>query len=142
MLFRSLQTDASSVYGGSFANERNIPAQKNRLMMNSYAPDPRAQVSTGPGLPSWTWREVDLTWRGPVDAAQRIRFLLIPPWLHVVLSLARTALTAILVLLVLGFPVGSWLRGRVKSGVAAASYVLMGGRPRISSIDRNTPDVE
>lgn len=117
------EIDASSNGYMDFEGELQ-PAERKAQITNVYAPDPRAQVSTGPGLPSWTWREVSLSWRGPVDAAQRIRFVLVPPWLHVILSIARAALTGALVLLVLGFPVGSWIRGRMRPGAATALIAI------------------
>lgn len=48
----------------------------------SYQPDPTARVQTGPGLPSWQWRSVSLQWNGPVEASQRVRLILLPPWLN------------------------------------------------------------
>lgn len=120
-----LMKDMPSSESSGWQNERTKSKQRNQMMMNAYAPDPRAQVSTGPGLPSWSWREVSLTWRGPVDAGQRIRFLLVPPWLHVILSLARTGLTAALVLLVMGFPVAQWARGRFRGAPAAAALAIV-----------------
>lgn len=115
------EIDSSSLTRDVSKSYRQKPQGK---LANVYAPDPRAQVSTGPGLPSWTWRSVSLSWRGPVDAEQRIRFVLVPPWLHVLLSVARTVLTAVLVLLVLGFPVASWLRGRLRTGATATTLAL------------------
>ena len=35
-----------------------------------YGLDPDAIVQTGPGLPNWQWRQVNLKWNGPVDQAQ------------------------------------------------------------------------
>jgi hypothetical protein len=41
-------------------------AARKRARSSYYAPEPGALVSTGPGLPSWTWRSVRLGWNGPV----------------------------------------------------------------------------
>jgi hypothetical protein len=60
--------------------------------------DPRAVVSTGPGLPDWRWNQVELRWSGPVDADQRVRFLLVSPAAHFVLTLVRLGLLLLLVL--------------------------------------------
>lgn len=56
--------------------------------------DPDEVVQTGPGLPSWSWREVHLTWRGPVAQEATVTLWLVPP------ALARTlqALAGLLVL--------------------------------------------
>jgi hypothetical protein len=37
-------------------------------------------VQTGPGLPTWRWRQAVFNWAGPVAAEQRIRLTLLPPW--------------------------------------------------------------
>jgi hypothetical protein len=78
-------------------------------LMNVYAPDPNSRVATGPGMPSWRWNSVSLTWRGPVKHAQKMRLLLIGPFANLLLTLGRAALLVLLVLLVLGAPVGAWL---------------------------------
>jgi len=62
-----------------------------------YAPDPQAQITTGPGLPNWSWRRVDLSWSGPVDRNQPLHFTLIPPWLVSLLGIVRVGLLAALV---------------------------------------------
>lgn len=72
-----------------------------------YAPDPRAVVQTGPGLPHWNWRTVSLNWRGPVEKNQRLRLVLLPPAVNLGLSFARVILLALLVLCVLPIPGGS-----------------------------------
>jgi hypothetical protein len=41
--------------------------------------DPKAHIQTGPGLPTWHWRDVSLAWNGPVERAQELRLFLIPP---------------------------------------------------------------
>lgn len=41
--------------------------------------DPSARVQTGPGLPIWQWTSHRLGWQGPVQAAQEVRLVLLPP---------------------------------------------------------------
>ncbi|MEK7858096.1 MAG: hypothetical protein AAB320_03060 [Elusimicrobiota bacterium] len=79
------------------------------MAKQSYALDPKTVVNTGPGLPNWSWREVSLTWKGPVAKDQRMRFWLVSPCLEFFLTLTRVALMALLILLFLGLPVGAWL---------------------------------
>jgi hypothetical protein len=64
--------------------------------------DPNAQIQTGPGLTSWSWRSVKLTFKGPVEAAQEIRLYLVPPWLERLLGLLRVGLCALLAFCLLG----------------------------------------
>jgi hypothetical protein len=60
--------------------------------------DPRAVVSTGPGLPDWQWSSVELQWSSPVDKEQRMHLFLVPPAGNFVLTLIRAALLLLLVL--------------------------------------------
>jgi hypothetical protein len=43
-----------------------------------YAPN--AIVQAGPGVPSWQWNSYRLSWRGPVDADQAMRLVVLPRW--------------------------------------------------------------
>ncbi len=90
---------------------------KAAILKNMLALDPRQAVSTGPGLPSWNWRSVTLTWRGPVRADQRLRLWLIGPRQNLLLSLLRVLLTVLLALNLFGLPVADWLAAlRQRSG--------------------------
>ncbi len=59
--------------------------------------DPDALIQTGPGLPAWQWRSVQLRWNGPVDRAQQIRLWLVSPAMNLALGLVRVALLCLLV---------------------------------------------
>lgn len=63
--------------------------------LDSVEVDPRSAAQTGPGVPEWSWRRVDLTWSGPVERHQQVSFVLVPPWANLVLSFLRTALLAL-----------------------------------------------
>lgn len=56
--------------------------------------DPNARVSTGPGLPVWRWRSVQLLWSGPVTQGQILQLRLIPPWATRLLKLLGVLLLA------------------------------------------------
>jgi len=64
--------------------------------------DPTAQVQTGPGLPRWSWEAATLRFSGPVQRAQRVRLLLAPPWLNLLLAALRVALIALMIGRLLG----------------------------------------
>jgi hypothetical protein len=61
--------------------------------------DPNANVQTGPGLPQWQWKKIPLSWNGPVDSTQQIRFWLLPPLLAKLFNVLRVAFIAALSLL-------------------------------------------
>ncbi|MFH1725533.1 MAG: hypothetical protein ABII00_13060 [Elusimicrobiota bacterium] len=90
-----------------------------------FALDPNSQVSTGPGLPTWDWRAVSLSWRGPVKSGQQLRFLLICPGMNFALTLLRVALVVVFALLVFGLPIDRWGRDlRSRGGWAKAAAWL------------------
>ncbi len=91
---------------------------------NVYAPDVQSQVTTGPGLPTWSWRTVRLTWSGPVDADQRLRLFLSPPWLTSLLGFVASALVAVLALRLVGLPITSWV-GRMGAGRAGTATIML-----------------
>jgi hypothetical protein len=90
--------------------------------------DPRAVVSTGPGLPAWQWRTVELRWSGPVDKEQRMRLFLVPPAGNFVLAFVRAALLLLLVLRALtaaGLPIGRRPPPPSSAPLAAAALLLV-----------------
>ncbi len=58
--------------------------------------DPNTQVQTGPGLPQWDWRQINLNWHGPVAAEQTIQLWLISPQVNQVLGVLRILLLGLL----------------------------------------------
>ncbi|MGH8472873.1 MAG: hypothetical protein ACREVJ_10565, partial [Gammaproteobacteria bacterium] len=78
--------------------------------------DPKANIQTGPGLPTWEWTNVSLSWNGPVERVQDLRLLLIPPGGNLLLNLVRVVLTGALVLVAV---VASLGRIKLRSGQAA-----------------------
>ncbi|MBI4422897.1 MAG: hypothetical protein HY554_04185 [Elusimicrobia bacterium] len=105
-------SQAASELGESLRYSRRDRAERkaNAFQRNVMLLDPKSEVSTGPGLPDWTWTSARLGWSGPVDSGQRIRLLLLPPGAELLLALARVALLAAIGLLMFGLPVAGWLR--------------------------------
>jgi hypothetical protein len=64
--------------------------------------DPNARITTGPGVPTWSWRHVELEWSGPVARAETLRLWLIPPWGNALAALLRAALLGLLAAVALG----------------------------------------
>ncbi len=98
--------------------------QAARRRTDLQAVDPRAVVSTGPGLPDWQWRTVELRWSGPVDKGQRMRLFLVPPAGNFVLTLIRAALLLLLFLRALT-AAGLRIGRRPPPAAAAAATVLL-----------------
>jgi len=46
---------------------------------SDFAPDKNARITTGPGLPTWTWNSVNLIWHGPVARDQALHLYLLSP---------------------------------------------------------------
>ncbi|MHB8790297.1 MAG: hypothetical protein ACYDBT_10500 [Desulfobulbaceae bacterium] len=60
--------------------------------------DPSMVNQTGPGLPGWQWNSFSLTWSGPVQRSQDIRFLFTGPTTNLVLAILRVVLMVLLLL--------------------------------------------
>jgi hypothetical protein len=109
-------------------------------LASMYAPDPKASVTTGPGLPSWTWTEVDLQWSGPVRREQSLLLLLLSPLANGVLAFARVGLLAALLLCSLGLragPAGRWLH----TAPAALGALWLIAAPGVARADLPTPEL-
>ena len=81
--------------------------------------DPAAKITTGPGVPRWTWTTVRLRWNGPVERGQTLRLTLVPPWMTRILRLVAVVLVAALAGLILA----SSFKLRPRRAPAAASVL-------------------
>ncbi len=96
---------------------QSIQSQNYRLI------DPNANIQTGYGLPSWSWRVINLSWNGPVVKEQDYRLLLVPPILNRILNFLRIALIASLILLLIGYSFNK-LKGLLSVNKGAVSSML------------------
>lgn len=64
--------------------------------------DPGAKVQTGPGLPSWQWNAHRLAWQGPVQQAQSLQLVLLPPAGTVALRMGSLALLVAALMSIVG----------------------------------------
>ncbi len=104
--------------------------------------DPDARVQTGPGLPAWQWRQVTLSWNGPVDRRQRLGLVFLSPGVNLVLALLRVALVAVLALRMMGLtytPGRGLHRGAAASGLLVLLVPLMLAAPRPAGADMPSP---
>jgi hypothetical protein len=80
-------------------------------------------VQTGPGLPDWAWNRYELSWAGPIEAAQRYRLIVLSPW---PLALWRIA-SVVAVVAFLAILVGASFRlppGLIRRGAGASAILL------------------
>jgi len=96
---------------------------------NQLLTDPKANIQTGPGLPVWSWNEVQFRWNGPVKEDQEISLVMFSPWVNMLLNFLRVGLIAAFFLLVAGVihrtnknASGS---GASASAVASAGFILL-----------------
>ncbi len=82
-------------YPASQQMQQLADARRKKAVVFSH--DPNANIQTGPGLPSWKWRSVNMKWNGPVDRSQSIRLLLLSPSINMILSFIRLVLLAMLI---------------------------------------------
>jgi hypothetical protein len=55
-----------------------------------------AIIQTGPGLPQWKWKTVQLKWNGPVDKSQYFRLILVSPSMNATLAIIRVIFVLLL----------------------------------------------
>ncbi len=100
--------------------------------------DPNAVVQTGPGLPTWSWRQWNLQWTGPVSKDHQINLWMLSPTWNRALTLLRVALLILLALLLVARRDMVWLKpggpkgggeggGEAPGGPAAAAVVAVIG---------------
>jgi hypothetical protein len=99
---------ASPVLSGSGGESRTKTYRAGQVAQY----DPEMQLQTGPGLPTWQWNTIALSWSGPVRAEQRISLLLLGPAANLALAAARVLLLIVLTLglLRVGYSRGSGWR--------------------------------
>lgn len=73
---------------GRHASPKSAPARR----ATSLEQDANERIQTGPGLPSWRWRQWWLAWSGPVDRAHTLTLYLLSPAQNRVLAALRIAL--------------------------------------------------
>lgn len=79
---------------------RNPYSQRSRAASQGYETrriDPSVNAQTGPGVPAWRWRQVRLSWNGPVSSEEPVRLYLTGPQLTRVLKLIQVAVSVALV---------------------------------------------
>lgn len=81
--------------------------------------DPNARVQTGPGIPTWQWRTLDLTWNGPVPRDHAVELWLLSPGSGLALALVRLVLVLLLGLKIAGLL--KWAR----KGTPAVTVLLL-----------------
>ena len=98
----------SDIYSASrsLSKTQRSPAIREKAelqMMDMAASEPEPpryrpgdNIQTGPGEPSWQWRQVRMGWSGPVKADMPLDLYLSPPWLTRILSFVKTALACLL----------------------------------------------
>lgn len=102
--------------------QESVTVTGSRLgVLSRYAPD--TQVQAGGGDPDWTWRGYQLSWSGPVTAAQSVRLVISPPWL----TRSLRVLTVLLLALVIVSLAGVDWRRRLRLGAAAITLPLLAG---------------
>ena len=65
--------------------------------------DPDAVIPTGPGLPDWRWKTINLNWNGPVAKEQMIHLYLLSPFINLLLAFLRVVLLVVLIWMLIDF---------------------------------------
>ncbi len=79
-------------YGGSVRSMPQPYTQKNKTLQV----DPQDMIQTGPGLPEWKWKTIQLHWNGPVTPDQQLSLYLLSPRVNTILAFVRVLLLTLL----------------------------------------------
>ncbi len=111
-----------------------------RKPAKTFALDPAAVIQTGPGLPEWRWKAIDLSWNGPVDQNQRVAITYMPPPLNALIRVLRVVLIGVVAILIFG--IGS--RRLFTQGAPTTLILLIGlmaaGVPSSDAVAGDIPD--
>jgi hypothetical protein len=93
----SMELSGTGSLDSSAAPARRAYAGKDDTARNALLEqDPNAQIQTGPGVPSWSWRSWRLGWSGPVERTHMLRLYLLSPAAVALLAVLRIALVGLL----------------------------------------------
>jgi hypothetical protein len=128
---------------GALAKERRAlqESKAGASFTQTWAPDPKARITTGPGL------QLELAVRRAALAGGRaraeLRLLLAPPWLNLGIALLRVALLGALVWRVLlpMLPGAGSPPRRAASAMAALAALLLFAPPRSAAADLPGPEL-
>jgi len=98
--------------------------------------DPQAVVQTGPGVPTWSWRTISMSWSGPVQRDQHIKLWLVPPFATRAWSLLTVLLNFALLL---ALARASTRRAPPSIPPAAAALLLFGLLLPVSQAQAQAP---
>ena len=84
--------------GRAKIKEKMQPQYQN---LTALTQDPHALNQTGPGLPTWQWRSIPLTWTGPVSKEQEIRLFLLSPFVNLIVAFLRVGFLVLLIFFLL-----------------------------------------
>ncbi len=96
----SVSRMAESVDNVMMQMEQKVQRKAAKLASNLQY-DSKAQIQTGPAVPSWSWREVRFGWRGPVTPDESVQVILIPPLVQRGITLVRVLLLILLAAILL-----------------------------------------
>jgi hypothetical protein len=102
--------------------------------------DPDARVQTGPGLPAWSWKSLDLSWSGPVPRDHQVELWLLAPGWNLALALVRLVLVLLLALKLAGL-FGSALRRAPAVAVILLAAGLSGISTPVSAQEIPSPEM-
>lgn len=122
---KSKALQANSMLRSTMDEEMTVMAVAPKRLIPHYDPD--LKIQTGPGVPKWHWRRVELHWNGPVTADQQLKLYLLPPLATRLLLLGGVLLMAIMFLRLLSQgSLPRWRRSPPNEKAAATTLLFLG----------------
>lgn len=88
--------------------------------------DPTANIQTGYGLPNWSWKQISLSWNGPIVKDQEYRIVLLSPAVNSTLNFIRIGLVAFMLLMFFGYSLPAKLKNLRMNKNTLAVFLTLG----------------
>ena len=103
-------------------------ASSSSILMSQQRFAPGTLVQAGPGVPHWRYVAYPFNWSGPVDVAQTVHFLILPPWLTGIWRVLGVVLLVALLARMMRGDLGVnaiWRRWLAPRGATASALLLI-----------------
>jgi len=115
------------------------------MLMSQQRFAPGTLVQAGPGVPRWHYVAYPFNWSGPVDVAQTVHFLILPPWLTGIWRVLGVALLVALLARLMRGNLGMnaiWRRWFASRSATASALLLILAGTMLGSPSQaySTPD--
>ncbi|MBF0117688.1 MAG: hypothetical protein HQK79_02545 [Desulfobacterales bacterium] len=118
---RQMLSKSKALYGSYMSDDikqSNEPAQR------VFVQDKNALIQTGPGLPNWQWKSLNMQWNGPVTKNQTITLWLLSPKTNLIMSFLRVIFLLVFIIAIIDFKFW-WQKANKEISSAAIVFLFV-----------------